>query len=274
MDRDWEVWRRMRHTELGADWRWRSAIDFVASGKARMPVEFDAATREAGDFLRRKSQGEQHAADARRKYPFIAMAEAAWSQSELRAALQTLVLGNVPPADICTLLQLEQSVLEVIENLHFDVRPLLTATQWIVTRVISSEADAGRDDVAARLRMAYFGGPYAAKALIEAKLRLPTEPAQRLFDASTLLHAKFVQAIEMPLTPETSIEFIRLNAKILRDEQHLQLEREKLTFRMQRWVQRYELAQTRASEPQVRTDAAVDGEAVEAPKHSIPAKVA
>jgi hypothetical protein len=127
--------------------------------------------------------------------------------------------------------------------------------------VIAREADAGRDDVAAQLRMAYFSGPYVAKALIEAKLRLPSEPAQQLADEALLLHAKFVQAAEMPLNAEQSVEFMRLTAEIRRDEQRIQLEREKLAFRMQRWMQRLELAQARRPAAHEESNTAVDRQA-------------
>lgn len=161
-----------------------------------------------------------------------------------------LVLADVRAAEICDALKVQKSVLQIIESLYFDVRPMLKTAPWIVARVIDREADAGRDEVAAQLRAAYSYGPYVAKKLIEAKLRLPTEPAEQFAIAALLLHAKFVQAAEMPLTSEQSIEFMKLTAEIRRDEKLLELEREKLAFRMQRWAQRLELVQTRrAAEP-------------------------
>ena len=213
-----------------------------------MPPTFDAPTRAAADFSRLKSMGESGRIRAHQKYPEIALAEAVWGQPELRSAIQSLVIANVPAAEVCEKLNLQSSVLQVIEDLYFDVRPMLSAPSWIVSKVIAVEADAGRDDVAAQLRMAYFCGAYVAQELIDARLRLPTEPAQQLADSAMLLHAKFVQASEMPLSPEQSVEFMRLVAEIRRDEQLLRLERDKLAFRIQRWTQRYELAQTRRSE--------------------------
>ena len=251
MDTGWEFMRRMRRVELGANWRKHLAEDYAARDKVRMPGEFDAATRQAAEFYRLQSQGEPGQAAAGKKYPDIATAVAAWRQPELRVAVQILVLANVPAAEICELLQVQEAILQVIENLYFDVRPMLTAAPWIVSKVINHEADAGRDDVAARLRAAYSYGPYVAKKLIQSKLRLPTEPAEQFADAAMLLHAKIVQATEMPLTSEQSIEFMKLAVEIRRDEKFLQLEREKLAFRMQRWAQRLELAQIqRSASPQ------------------------
>lgn len=249
METRWELVRQMRRLELGADWRKRLAEEFASGDKVRMPGEFDAATRQAVDYFRRLLQGERGRAGAGERYPDIATAVAAWEQSELRTAIQMLVLADVPAAEICAQLQMQESVLQVIESLYFDVRPMLKTASWIITKVVNRETDAGRDDAAARLRSAYSYGPYAAKKLIEAKLRLPTEPAEQFAIAAMLLHAKFVQAAEMPLTSEQSIEFMKLTAEIHRDEKLLELEREKLAFRMQRWAQRLELAQSqRAAE--------------------------
>lgn len=54
METNWELVRRMRRLEIGADWRKRLAEEFAASDKVRLPGEFDAATRQAVDFFRRQ----------------------------------------------------------------------------------------------------------------------------------------------------------------------------------------------------------------------------
>lgn len=273
MSRDFELWRRMKRLELGPAWRWRSARSYVDSGQVRMSVEFDVATRNAGDFLRRKSHSEADSVKADKKYPLLAAAEAAWRRPDLRAPIQMLVLAGLAASEICECLKLEAEVLEVIESLHFDVRPLLSSPQWIVAHVIVPEAEAGRDDLAARLRVAYFGGPSAAKTLVEAKFRLPTEPARQLADASMLLYAKFVQAIEMPLTPEQSVEFLRLTTENYREEQRLRLERDKLAFRMRRWTQRLELAQSRRTDPHETSPSVVEAGEEIAPDRPTPAEM-
>lgn len=256
-----ELGRQMRRTMYGVAWRHQLAVGRAQQDRVRMPAEFDAATRAAADFSRLSAQGESGRAKAHQKYPEIALAEAAWGQPALRSAIQSLVIANVPAAEVCEQLNLQSPVLQAIEDLYFDVRPMLSATSWVVANVIAAEADAGRDDVAAQLRFAFFCGPYVAKALIEARLSLPTESAQQLADAAMLLHAKFVQAAEMPLNPEQSVEFMRLTAEIRRDEQLLQLQRDKLAFRIQRWTQRYELAQARRSEEQEDSRDPADTEA-------------
>jgi hypothetical protein len=253
---DLETWRQLKRTEFGAAWRKQLVMRFVAGGSPRPPVEFDALMRQAVKYFRRVARGASAAAE--RNDPDLAAAEVLWGQTELRCAVQSLVLANVDAAEICGLLQLESSVLQILEALYWDVRPMLAAEHWIVARVITPEGDAGRDDVAARLRVAYFGGPYAAKSLLEARQRLPSDPSQQLADAALLLHAKAIQATEMPLSPDQSLEYLKLMTEMRHSEQLLQLERRKLAFRQQRWTQRYELALARRGIVPATTPGAAD----------------
>lgn len=243
-----DIYERMMRMTGGPAWRCSSALDHVAQGAARIPATFDSATRRAADYFRQQSRGKAGAAQASKKHPDLKLAEDAWNQAELRAAVQKLVLADVPSSEVCELMQLKPAVLTWIESLWFDVRPALDATQWIVAKVIKMEADAGRDDVAAEMRVAYFYGPLAAKALINSKLHLPSDKSVQAFDAALLLYARFVQASEMPMTPEQNVEFLKIYAEIRHNEQLLQLARQKLAFQMQRWTDRLELVKSRSSE--------------------------
>ncbi len=240
-----EIYERMMRMSLGPDWRRRSALEHVAQGGGRIPAAVDATTRRAVDYFRLLSRDEAAAGRAPEKYPDLHSAHAAWNHPELRAAVQKLVLADVPASEICELTQLQPAVLAWVESLWFDVRPVLSATHWIVAMVIKAEADAGRDDVAAEMRLAYFYGPHAAKTLIAAKLRLPIDPSIQASDAALLLHAKFIQAIEMPLNPDHQREFLKLHAEIQHDQELLKLAREKLSFQMRRWTERLELVKNR-----------------------------
>ena len=53
------------------------------------------------------------------------------------------------------------------------------------------EIEVGSPDFAAKLKVAYFGGPNVARAVLEAGTQLPVTEAQRLLDRETLLHLKF-----------------------------------------------------------------------------------
>ena len=244
-----EIYERMMRMTGGPAWRRSLALEHVAHGTARIPATFDSATRRAAEYFRQQNRGEAGAAQAGKKHPDLKLAEEAWNQAELRAAVQKLVLANVPSSEVCELMQLKPAVLTWIESLWFDVRPALDATYWIVAKVIKTEADAGRDDVAAEMRVAYFYGPLAAKALINSKLHLPSDRSAQAFDAALLLHARFVQASEMPMSPEQNIEFLKVYAEIRHQEQLLQLARQKLTFQMQRWTDRLELVKSRSITP-------------------------
>ena len=122
---------------------------------------------------------------------------------------------------------------------------MLDSIGWIVTRVIMEEADHGNDDLAARMRLAFFGGPTGARALFDSMARLPDLKVDRLFDVALLLHSKFQQACAMPLSVESSDEFLRLYLEVCVEEKRLDLEKQKLAFRMQRWSQRCELSRAR-----------------------------
>ena len=63
------------------------------------------------------------------------------------------------------------------EKLFFDVRPALNASDWIMIHVISPEIEVGSPDFAAKLKVAYFGGPNVARAVLEAGTQLPVTVA-------------------------------------------------------------------------------------------------
>jgi hypothetical protein len=122
-----ESWRRMKRTKHGVGWRYSLAIEHAQRDRFRMPTEFDAVTRDAADFFRLNTQGERGEAKARQKYPEFALAAAAWRQSTSRSAIQILVLADVAAAEICEMLHLQLSVLQIAEALYFDARPMLSA---------------------------------------------------------------------------------------------------------------------------------------------------
>jgi len=206
----------MERGRRGPAWRQQSALADVRDRQHQESL--DAPTRRAADFFRMRSRGPHGQLRAERTYADIAGAEAVWADPFLRGPLQLLLLGDCSPAEIVDRLSLDPAVLQAIEDLYFDVRPMLKSGAWIVTKVIMLEADRGHDDLAAQMRLAFYGGPYAAMALIDSKIDMPSEPAERLQAADLLLHAKFIQAIEMPLSPEQFLDFTKLYADLRRDE--------------------------------------------------------
>jgi hypothetical protein len=228
---------------LGPDWRRQTAIA-ASTERNRGRAAPDEITRRAADYFRLRAQSDEGATRAAQRYPDFAAAEATWANVTLREHLQILVLGDCPAPEIAERLGLEASVVLLVEALRFDVRPALDAMIWIA-HLISVEADRGRDGFAADLRVAFFGGLHAARALLDAKTGLPVKPAERLAAATLLLHAKMLQVSELPVDEKRSVELLRLLSEIRLEEQRIALEREKLVGRMQRWVEHRDLVRAR-----------------------------
>jgi hypothetical protein len=135
---------------------------------------------------------------------------------------------------------LDERIVRTTQDLFFDVREHLDEGLWIATAVIGAEADAGRDDSAARMRVAYYGGPYAARTLLDAKAGLPVTRAEQLASAATLLGAKLIEAANKPLNEQQSVEVMRLMAEMQVKEKELALERERLMFEIRCWEEKHQ----------------------------------
>ena len=242
----------------GADWRYQAAVAAARSGRNLRSGGLDELTRRAADFFRLRAQSYQGFELAAINHPDIAAAEKVWANPTVSEHMQLLVLGNCPVGEIAERLDLVESVVALVEDLYFDVRPALEQPIWI-SGVIAEIADRGHDDLAARMRMCYFGGSDAARALLNARTGLPVTAVARLAAASILLHSKLMQAAEMPLDQNQTLEFRELASEIHIEEQRLQFEREKLTARMLRWGQHRELARARIDLERQRLEHQADG---------------
>jgi hypothetical protein len=236
--------RAMERCFCGPAWRYQAAVATARSGRNLRSASLDELTRRAADFFRMCHQAYQGAELAAHRHPDIAAAAKVWANPTLSEHVQLLVLGDCPAGEIAGRLGLDEGVLAVVEGLYFDVRSGLDAPVWI-SCVIAEVADRGHDDLAARMRACYFGGPHAARALLDARTGLPMAAAGRLAAASVLLHAKLMEVAEMPLDESQALEFLKLANETRLAEQCLALEREKHVARVQRWDQHHELAQAR-----------------------------
>lgn len=237
------LWEELQRSRWGAEWRRALAIrQAAATGFAGGG---DALVRRYVRYLRLRGQGAAAEFRAAELHPDFAAADALWENFAARLPIQLLLLGGCSAREIRRRLDLAVGTLRAIEALRFDVRPLLGTPAAIVAQVIAPEADAGRDAEAAQMRTAYFGGPFAALALVESKHRLPGTEAERLADAAIVLHAKFVQVSEMPLRSAQATTWLESYLLIRQEEARLQLERDKLSFRMQRWRERLDLERRR-----------------------------
>ena len=155
-------------------------------------------------------------------------------QSTAACGIQLLLLADCNLKEIAELLNIDAATIRMAEELYFDVRPMLGSSHWIVVMVIRREADSGGDDLAAEMRLAYFGGRQVTLDLLNARAHLPADQAEQLYLAALQLQTKFQTAIDMPLAPDQADKFFKIFAEIQAQEQQIQLDREKLAFRMQR----------------------------------------
>lgn len=229
----------------GPDWRRQLAIAAAERGGRRRGIRLDEVIRRAADFYWLRQQGSSNARTAADRYPEIAAAEAAWSNPSLREQLQLMLLGGCEPAEIAARLELSPTVVEMIEGLFFDVRPMINSPIWVLAHVIRREADKGHDDHAARLRMALFGRQIAVRALLDAEDGLPLDHSERIAADMLLLEAKSRQCLEIHLGPERAREFLELYSNFHLETRRLDLEREKFAFAVQRWKELRDLARAR-----------------------------
>ena len=229
----WEMQRCLR----GADWRWQMAAEAAQSDNPLASRKLEHVAARVVEYLRLARRGEAGVRQAAKRFPDIAAAEQLRDQPQEWECLKLLVISNCDTAEIAQRLQIDQVVVVAAEAIFFDARPMLDSWDLIHVHVLAAETALGNHESAARMRLAYFGGPFAARALIEGREDLPTQHADRLHASSLLLHAKFAQAIEMRLSEAQLIDYLKLWKDIYIEEQQLQLERQKLSFQMQRWAQ-------------------------------------
>jgi hypothetical protein len=195
----------------GPDWRWRvaglAATDTLplalleSDTQIQRAVEYLAlrAERSSGEFFRQHQQALIHAAVG------------LWDRAALAAILKVLVLGGCKRANIAARLGQAEEVIDTTEALFFDVRGQLDATDWIVSEVIAAELREGDPGLAVQMKLALFGGPIMAEAVVDTPERIPLLEADRLVDQSTLLHLKLEEALAVPLRSEANLlQFFKL----------------------------------------------------------------
>jgi hypothetical protein len=245
---------------LGPDWRTQLADELARSGRQPRTGQYDQLVCRTAEYRRRYGSVADCPSAVEPRYQAIAEAEAAWNDRPIREHVQLLVLANCDQDEIATRLGLSIEVVRTIEGLRFDVRPMLDCVLWVVSKAIGgvgADVDAG---FVSRKRMAYFGGPHAVRALLDANETVPLEPAEQVSLATVALFAKLQEILALPVTEERSVDFLKVVAEIRLGEQQIALEREKLTCRMKRWADRCEIARARIelerSRPPQRDDLA------------------
>ena len=163
-------WEEMQHHLLGPARRHRLATKAAASVEDRLLVQRDPVAREAAAYYRLRNRGPKDQRALNAHTPTLLRQRQTGATFFLRAKIQLLLLGECTAAEISDRLAIALPVVQMVEDLRFDLRGMRNGTDWILAKVILPTADQGHDDLAAQMRVAYFGGRRAAAlALIEAK---------------------------------------------------------------------------------------------------------
>jgi hypothetical protein len=131
------------------------------------------------EYYRRRGFATHHPSAVEPKHLAIAEAEAAWNDRAIRQNVQLLVVANCDQDEIATRLGLSIEVVRTSEDLRFDVRPMLDYPFWVVSKVIALGRADGDAGFVSRMKMAYFGGPHAVRAVLDANETVPLEPAEQ-----------------------------------------------------------------------------------------------
>ncbi|MDP7303538.1 MAG: hypothetical protein QGG09_10580 [Pirellulaceae bacterium] len=129
--------------------------------------------------------------------------------------------------------------------LFFDIRGKRDATSWMTGRVFMPATKNGDVDLAAKMKIAFFGGPVMARAVLDARDNLPFGDAQRLVDQEVLLHGKLQAAMEYRLSEATAPQFLKTYL-------NYDLARQKLDFAREKFQHKCELEQ-RKHEAELRS---------------------
>lgn len=218
----------MEHRVGGPAFRWNLAQRFAASGRISRPWQVDKQVEQATSYLRAWQRAGRDHADA--KHPIIAAACAVVENDQSLQLLKLSILGSLPRAEVAARLSVEQQVVDVAEALFLDITDLSQASGWMNSHVFVPEAKFGSKELAAKMKLAHYGGPVIARALLDGHERLPLKEAQQIIDQELLLHAKLQAALEFDLDTDTAQQFLEVFLKYDLERRKLEFEREKFQF--------------------------------------------
>ncbi len=215
----------MEHKIGGPAYRWGLAQLLTKSQAPSPATQSDEYIQQASKYLRMCSEGGRGAAD--RKYPMLAAACAMVENEHSFQSLKLSVLGSLPRAEVAGRLGVEQHVIDLAELLFFDIGGLGEASSWMNCHIFVPEAKFGSKEFAAKMKMAFHGGPVVTRALLHGHEKLPLEESKQLIDQELLLHAKLQAALEFDLDAQSAEQFLKVFLDYDLRRQKLQFEREK-----------------------------------------------
>lgn len=168
------------------DWRYRRALELLASHRPASLRNDDLAIRRLLAHLRsrRRGAGLQVQAACDRRDPAIADAVELFTGGDtLRVVVEAYLLAAAPPSQIAERTGLLAAGIAAYHACFFDIGDRLARSDFIVRGVIlaggSSSAAAHRPDTAVKLA-AYLGGPAALAGLLPARVAKSEELARLL----------------------------------------------------------------------------------------------
>jgi hypothetical protein len=213
----------MEHGVGGPRFRWKLAHRRAAStSRCR---QTDQQIQQASDYLRMCREIGRASAD--RAYPTLTAACALVENEQSSRALKLSILGSLPRAEVAAPVGAKQHVIDAAEALFFDIRGQSRASGWMNCHIFVPEAKFGSKELAAKLKLAHFGGPVVARALLDGQEKLPLEEAQQIIDQELQLHAKLQAALEFDLDAQSAERYLKVYLDYDLQRKKLQFEREK-----------------------------------------------
>jgi len=221
---------KMEHCFRGPKWRYLLAERYTGQKAGSIPDEFDQLTQETVDYLRLCQLDGSGPDWAARKYPLIAAAFKFIQNEKVAERFKLSILGNLPLPEIAERLGVDEDVLATARELFFDLTGMRHAASWMACQVFIPETKAGNPDLAARMKIAFHRGPVGARAVLDAHDDLPMKEAQRLVNQEMLLHSKAQAALELELTEENSLKYLKLFTSYDIARKKLEFEREQFRY--------------------------------------------
>lgn len=235
--------RQMYHSLDGPSWRWKLAARLADLGSRRLACIADRIVKQAVLFIS-LLLGDDDATLAAESFPEIAAAKSLWDNPETRQRFIILTLGDCPRDLIAERLGVTLEIVECLELLFFDVRDCRHAKDWINAHVIRAESMSGAYDVAIKYRMAFYGGPVIAQAILDA--RVPLDEVERIDNQKSLLYMKAIEALEIPLKDSKSaLQLLKITVDYTCNMKKLELADEKFRHKCEQDIRKIELAKRR-----------------------------
>ena len=238
-----EKFARCQRGLQGPGWRSKTAQEMTNVNSLSVAQLGDPLTIAAVKYFALRADdvdGRERAAAA---YPKIEAAIALHDDNDKTDVVKLMILADFPVAAIGTRVGVEPEVIQVWEELFFDVRGMRSATNWLSMQVVNHEHKAGNTELAARMKVAIVAGIDGVNAVLALDEGAPVDEAERLFQRKLKLSLKFDAAAEMPIDSERSrLAFIKLYVHLQLSERHLELAGKNLSARCAEARNRHELA--------------------------------